>query len=168
MNRVRFMLPEVKSAPDTRPTECPHCGGGAFHRHGTGLQADTGPVHTGGHCDEIPLRRLRQDVQALPFWRGRPQSEQAAPRACWADVGPGAVASVCEPRVDRSWVRVVADEQLARRSGSGASNAIARWMNRKGGRVVVMGADETCGEGEGQQDSDRVRNGCVERPVVGD
>ena len=34
MPRVRFTLPEVKQKPDTRPSSCPRCGGGDFHKHG--------------------------------------------------------------------------------------------------------------------------------------
>src|ERR671910_722484 len=34
MPKVRFVLPEVKSICDGRPTHCPYCGGGIFQGHG--------------------------------------------------------------------------------------------------------------------------------------
>ena len=34
MASVRFILPAVKSVPDTRPAACPHCGSVYLHRHG--------------------------------------------------------------------------------------------------------------------------------------
>ena len=34
MPRVRFTLPQVKTRPETRPTKCPHCGGGILRKHG--------------------------------------------------------------------------------------------------------------------------------------
>ena len=34
MPRVRFTLPEVKTRPDSRPTNCPHCDCGVLRKHG--------------------------------------------------------------------------------------------------------------------------------------
>ena len=34
MSKVRFILPEVKSFPESRPTHCPYCNGVTFQRHG--------------------------------------------------------------------------------------------------------------------------------------
>ena len=35
MSKVRFLLPEVKSFPEGRPSHCPYCSGVLFQRHGS-------------------------------------------------------------------------------------------------------------------------------------
>ena len=142
MNRVRFMLPEVKSAPDTRPTECPHCGGGAFHRHGQVSK----PIQD-LYIQEVTAMRYRCADCGRTFRHypsgvdGHNQSKRLRGLAglMWAlglshrSVSHVLTALGCALSRMSSW----RDVQEA------GSNAIARWMNRKGGRVVVMGADET-------------------------
>jgi transposase-like protein len=34
MSRIRFILPQVKTLPEGRPQQCPHCQGGLLQRHG--------------------------------------------------------------------------------------------------------------------------------------
>jgi transposase-like protein len=34
MSRIRFLLPQVKTLPEGRPEQCPHCRGGLLQRHG--------------------------------------------------------------------------------------------------------------------------------------
>lgn len=54
MPKVRFVLPEVKSICDGRPSHCPYCGGGIFQGHGV----VTKPIKD-TRLDKVIARRYR-------------------------------------------------------------------------------------------------------------
>jgi transposase-like protein len=54
MPKVRFVLPEVKTVCDGRPTQCPYCGGGIFQGHGL----VTKPIKD-TRLDKVIARRYR-------------------------------------------------------------------------------------------------------------
>ena len=62
MPKVRFVLPEVKTVCDGRPTQCPYCGGGIFQGHG----AVTKPVKD-TRIDKVIARRYRCTICQRTF-----------------------------------------------------------------------------------------------------
>ena len=143
MSRVRFTLPQVKLFPDTRPSACPHCGSVYLIRHGpvTKRISDL-------YIDEVTVHRYRCRGCGRTF-RHYPQGVDHHDQSMrlrglaalsWAlglslrSVSHLLSALGCE----LSRMSVWRDVQEA------GSNSLNGWLiGHRGGRVRLMGADET-------------------------
>ena len=149
MPNVRFVLPKVKSRPDTRPRACPNCGNIFLHRHGTAKK----PIKD-VHLTEVVVDRYRCTECGETFRHypdgvdGHDQSKRLRGLAAlmWAlglshrSVSDLLEALGCELSRMSSWRDV-------QEAGTGA----LEWVNRPRGRMRRMGADETVVREKGKQ-----------------
>ena len=141
MSRVRFTLPQVKSVPDTRPPGCMYYESVFLRRHGSvrkpikDLYIAEGTVHRYRCVDcERAFRHYPDGVDR------QDQSLRLRGLAAlvWAlGLSHRSVSHMlgvlgCELSPMSSW-------RAVQQAGSGA----LEWVRRAGGRVRVMGADET-------------------------
>ena len=150
MPSVRFILPTVKSLPDTRPAACPHCGSVYLHRHG----AVTKPIKD-LYVREVTVFRYRCTICGRTFRHypagvdGHDQSQRLRGLAAlsWAlglslrSTHHLLLALGCEV----SRMSVWRDVQTA------GSRALSRWVGRARGAVRVLGVDETVVKVRGKQ-----------------
>ena len=142
MNRVRFILPQVKECPDSRPSNCIYCEGETFHRHGwvtkpiKDLYVSEVRVLRYGCTDcHRTFRHYPQGVDR----HDQSQRLRGFAALSWALGLSLRSASHLLGALGSSLSRM----SVWRDVQEAGSNSLNGWLGRAQGAVKVMGADET-------------------------
>lgn len=150
MASVRFILPAVKSVPDTRPAACPHCGSVYLHRHG----AVTKPLKD-LYVREVTVYRYRCTGCGRTFrhypagvdGHDRSQRLRGLTALSWA-------LGLSLRSTDHLLTALgcgVSRMSVWRDVQAMGSRALSRWVGRARGAAPVLGVDETVVKVRGKQ-----------------
>ena len=152
MKRVRFIPVQVKTEPDDRPQDCPHCGYFELVKRRTRRQARHRPLRGCGQSPQLPLQSPQTNLQALPEGSRREKADATDARMDRPHAGARHVAALRQLHARRLRSLPLAHERLARRPGSGAKVTVPYTVGK-------IGADF------GRRNAPRGRRGSTPRPA---